>query len=52
MSRVNSFNEHFSGAYIFSGIMISFTCPSEAEAYLDGRGRVADELVDKEQVDS
>ena len=32
--------------------MISFTCPSEAEAYLDGRGRVADELVDKEQVDA
>ena len=31
--------------------MISITCPSEAEAYLDGRGRVADELVDKEQVD-
>ena len=41
----------FSGAYIFSGIMISFTCPSEAEAYLDGRGRVVEELVDKEQVD-
>ena len=41
----------FSGAYNFSGIMISFTCPSEAEAYLDGRGRVADEFVDKEQVE-
>ena len=32
--------------------MISFPCPSEAEAYLAGRGRVVDELVDKEQVDS
>ena len=42
----------FSGAYIFSGIMIRVTCPSEAKAYLDGRERVADELVDKEQVDS
>ena len=32
--------------------MISFTCPSEAEAYLDGRGCIAEELVDKEQVGS